>query len=156
MHKQYENKRIEDYMGEVARQIGSVPKPRRDEELKEMRAHLVHAVAANWELGMSEDVALANALDDFGTPEEAALNVVKAWRCFIRKQGVKTFWHILSIQSAFYIFLMLFMSPKASDVHLFTCCWAFTFVACVLLILGPHYLASQSDYRRLIATRARR
>lgn len=151
MHKQ-----LEDYLAEVARQIGSIPKPRRDEELREMRAHLDHAVAANREQGQSEDVAVANALDDFGTPVEAALNVVKAWRCFAWKHGVKTFWQMLSIQSALYIFLILFMSPKASDVHIFSCCWAFALVVCVLCVLGPHYLASQSDYRRLIAMRGRR
>ncbi len=46
MHKQ-----LEDYLTEVARQIGSIPKPRRDEELREMRAHLVNAVAAHRERG---------------------------------------------------------------------------------------------------------
>ena len=107
MHKQ-----LEDYLAEVARQIGSIPKPRRDEELKEMRAHLVHAVAANGELGQSEDVAVANALHDFGTPAEAALNVVKAWRCFTWKHGVKTFWNMLGIQSAFYAFHDLVHVPE--------------------------------------------
>ena len=151
MHKQ-----LEDYLAEVARQIGSIPKPRRDEELKEMRAHLVHAVAAYGELGQSEDVAVANALNDFGTPAEAALNVVKAWRCFTWKHGVRAFWNMLGIQSAFYAFQILFMYQRASDVRIWCWCWAFTLVVCVVCVLGPHYLASQSDYRRLISLRGRR
>ena len=50
-------KQLEDYLAEVARHIGSIPKPRRAEELREMRAHLVHAVAANRALGLTEDAA---------------------------------------------------------------------------------------------------
>ena len=151
MHKQ-----LEDYLAQVARQIGSIPKPRRDEELKEMRAHLVSAVAANQELGQSEDVAVGSALNDFGTPAEAALNVVRAWRRFAWKQGVKTFWTVVGIWSVFYVFQIVFMSPKAADLRLWFCGWAFTIVMCVLFILGPHSLASQSDYRRLVSMRRRR
>ena len=148
MHKQ-----LEDYLAEVARQIGSIPKPRRDEELREMRAHLVNAVAANRELGQSEDVAVAHALNDFGTPAEAALNVVRAWRCFTWKHGVKAFWTMLGTWSAYYAFQIVFMSHRESDLRFLGCCWVFTLVVCVL---GPHYLASQSDYRRLMSMRGRR
>ena len=151
MHKQ-----LEDYLAQVTRQIGSIPKPRRDEELKEMRAHLVSAVTANQELGQSEDVAVANALDDFGTPVEAALNVVRAWRCFAWKHGVKTFCTVVGIWSVFYVFQIVFMSPKVADLRLWFYGWAFTIVMSVLLILGPHYLASQSDYRRLVSMQRRR
>lgn len=148
MHKQ-----LEDYLTEVARQIGSIPKPRRDEELKEMREHLVSAIAANRELGQSEDVAAANALKEFGTPAEAALHVVRAWRCFAWKNGVKTFWTMFGIWSAFYAFQIVLMSYRASDLRLLCYCWAFTLGVCVLCILGPSYLASQSDYRRLVSMR---
>ena len=145
---------LEDYLVQVARQIGSIPKPRRDEELKEMRAHLVNAVAAHQELGQSEDVAVANALREFGTPEVAALNVVIAWRRFAWKQGVKAFWSMVGIWSVFYAFWGLF-SPTAADQHRWLWFWAFTVVSAALFVLGPHYLVSQSDYRRLLSMRRR-
>ena len=109
MHKQ-----LEDYLAEVARQIGSIPKPRRDEELREMRAHLVSAIAANQELGQSEDVAAANALNDFGTPAEAALSVVRAWRGFAWKHGVKTFWTMVGISVALLLVSDRVHAPQSS------------------------------------------
>lgn len=148
MHKQ-----LEDYLAQVAQKIGTMPKPRREEDLKEMRSHFVHAIAANQAKGLSEAAAVTNALNDFGTPAEAALNIVRAWRSFAWKHGVKTYWTIVGIWSVFYVFQIFFMSPKTADLRLWLYGWGFTFVMSALFILGPHYLASQSDYRRLVSMR---
>lgn len=78
--------RLEDYLEEVTKQLGSLPAERRDEELREMRQHLQEAVANSREQGLSEGQAVAAALTRFGTPKEAARSVIGAQRREVRKQ----------------------------------------------------------------------
>jgi len=71
---------LEEYLSEVAIHLSALPAKRRNEELREMRAHLENAVIVSRELGQSEDEAAQNAVAQFGTPQDLGENVVWAWR----------------------------------------------------------------------------
>lgn len=71
---------LENYLSEVARQLDSLPQTRRNEELKEMRQHLLSAVIVNREFGQSEEEAVTSALRQFGPPQEATEGLIQAWR----------------------------------------------------------------------------
>ncbi|MGI4787579.1 MAG: HAAS signaling domain-containing protein [Janthinobacterium lividum] len=71
---------LEDYLSEVAAHLNALPKKRRAEELAEMRTHLLNAATVSQELGQSEEDAVANAVQQFGTPEDLGENLVWAWR----------------------------------------------------------------------------
>lgn len=132
MHKQ-----LEEYLAEVAGQIASMPQPRRDEELKEMRAHLLMAVAANLEQGQSEEVAVANALDAFGTPAEASASVLGAWRVFVQKHIRKGFWRLGGIWSIPFSFMALFAS-NGPDRYPWLLALAFTWLVCLVgMVVSP-------------------
>lgn len=144
MYKQLEDyiglegcKGLEDYMEQVAQQIVSIPKPRRDEELKEIHTHLLMAVTANLEQGQVEEVAIANALQAFGTPAEASASVLFAWRRFVQKHIRKGFWRVGGIWSIFFCFMTLFTTNPSERYH-----WllglAFTWLICFIgMILSP-------------------
>ena len=71
---------LEAYLEQVAAHLSALPTKRRNEELREMRQHLLNAVTVNRELGQSEDEAVQNAVMQFGTPEDLGGNLVWAWR----------------------------------------------------------------------------
>ncbi len=85
MHKQ-----LEDYLNEVAKGLGSLPTARREEELSEIRQHLLSAVAASEEAGQTEDEAVQAAAEQFGTPQAVSKQIVSAWRHEAWKQGMRT------------------------------------------------------------------
>ncbi len=85
MHKQ-----LEDYLNEVAKSLGSLPPARRDEELSEIRQHLLSAVTASKEAGHIEDKAVQAAVEQFGSPQAVSKQIVSAWRREAWKQGMKT------------------------------------------------------------------
>jgi len=66
---------LENYLAEVAAHLSVLPTKRRNEELREMRAHLENAVIVSRELGHSEDDAA-----QFGTPQDLGDNLVWAWQ----------------------------------------------------------------------------
>ena len=72
--------RLEAYLSEVSAHLGALPGKRRDEELREMRAHLEATYAAGLSRGQSEDEAAREAFAQFGTPEELGLETVAAWK----------------------------------------------------------------------------
>lgn len=74
------DKRLEDYLAEVAEQLHPLPVARRNEELREMRQHPLNAVTVNREMGQSEDEAAASAVEQCGPPEEATQGLIRAWR----------------------------------------------------------------------------
>ena len=53
---------------------------RREEELREMRQHLLNAVTVNREVGQLEEDAAQNAVLQFGTAADLGDNLVWAWR----------------------------------------------------------------------------
>ena len=71
---------LETYLSEVAAHLSALPTKRRDEELREMRTHLENAVIVNRELGQTGDEAAADAVAQFGRPQDLGENVVWAWR----------------------------------------------------------------------------
>lgn len=71
---------LEVYLEQVAAHLSALPPKRRNEELREMRQHLLNAVTVNRELGQSEEDAAVNAVMQFGTPEDLGDNLVWAWR----------------------------------------------------------------------------
>lgn len=137
-------KPLEAYLSELERRLGSLPKPRRDEELKEVRHHLESAIAANREEGQSESLAIANAIADFGAPEEAAKTILGAWQRFLRKNSRKTFCIIEGMWSMFAAFQILVGSSSAADVRLWATFWILSVALTALGVLLPPYLPQRS------------
>ena len=71
---------LEAYLDQVAAQLSALPPKRREEELREMRQHLLNAVTVNQELGQSKDEAAANAVMQFGTPEAVGQDTMIVWK----------------------------------------------------------------------------
>lgn len=71
---------LEGFLDQVARGLGPLPVERGQDEIKEMRQHLLNAVLVNREMGQTEDEAAATALKQFGTPEAVGESLVWAWR----------------------------------------------------------------------------
>lgn len=73
--------RLEDYLSQVAAELSELPGEQREEDLREMRQHLANAMTVNQEiLRQDEDLALENALVEFGAPKELAAEMLTAWR----------------------------------------------------------------------------
>ncbi len=71
---------LETYLSEVEATLSALPTKQRAEELREMRTHLENAVTVGREMGRTEDEAVADAVAQFGTPEDLGGNIVWAWR----------------------------------------------------------------------------
>ncbi len=82
---------LEAYLDQVAVHLSALPAKRRTEELREMRQHLLNAITVNRELGQSKEDAAANAVMQFGTPEDLGDNLVWAWRRE-EKLNKRSFW----------------------------------------------------------------
>ena len=61
--------KLEQYLDQVCRGIAG-PRSLRQHVRQELREHLLDAAAAHKAAGMSEEAALARALEDFGGPEQ--------------------------------------------------------------------------------------
>src|ERR1022692_2685874 len=61
--------RLEQYLDQVCRSIGR-PVKMRQHVRQELREHLLDALAQHRSAGLSEEAALAKALEEFGKPEE--------------------------------------------------------------------------------------
>lgn len=140
MHKQ-----LEDYLTEVGRQLSSLPKPRFDDELNEMRQHILSAVIANQELGQSEETAVANAIEKFGTPEEVVTNVLWAWRRHLWQVNKKLFSKMAGIWSLFYVFTLLTSAHTPSQQGRVFLFWASTITVFALFMLVPHYFRMRTQ-----------
>jgi hypothetical protein len=148
MHEQ-----LEAYLAEVAKQLASIPKPRRDEELKEIRQHLLSAVSAHQESGQSEAEATANALADFGTPEVASANILLAWWIRWRTVLLKDYCKAVGVFSVAAAFQVQSLSPNAADQHRCLWGWVSFFVFLALALIGPFYLPTNSVWRWIAAGR---
>lgn len=137
---------VDEYLHEVTKQLGSLPAERRDEELREMRQHLDEAAAKSREQGLSEEQAVAAALTRFGTPEEAAENVIWAWRHSVRKVWSRFSVRFICLWGGWYIiFFCITPHPIMAHPHflnallLWKLLFGFTFFLPLLLAL-PLYL----------------
>lgn len=100
---------LEGYLSEVAAHLSALPSKRRNEELREMRAHLENAVIINREQGQSEDEAAQSAVAQFGTPKSLGDNVVWAWRRG-EMRSRRSFWSAVVSAPLTLLSLMLVMS----------------------------------------------
>ena len=97
---------LEAYLEQVAAHLSALPPKRRNEELREMRQHLLNALTVNRELGQTEEDAAANAVMQFGTPEDLGDNLIWAWRRGENKLNRRSSW-IAAVST----FVILFFSP---------------------------------------------
>jgi hypothetical protein len=67
--------KIEQYLDQVCRSIGG-PRALRQHVRQELRGHLQDAVAGYKAAGLSEELALARALEEFGKPDEVRSELV--------------------------------------------------------------------------------
>ncbi len=82
---------LEEYLAEVERNLAPLPSARRNDELRELREHLLYAVAASRQQGLSEDDAVRAALEQFGAPENIGSEVVSVWRRGERRESLRSF-----------------------------------------------------------------
>ncbi len=108
---------LEQYLSEVAAHLSALPAKRRNEELREMRAHLENAVIVNRELGQSEDEAAQSAVAQFGTPKDLSENVVWAWRRGAA-QDRRSFWGASLTTPIVLCLLSFVMNQRAFDLLL--------------------------------------
>ena len=109
---------LEANLEQVAVHLSALPVKRRDEELREIRQHLLNAVTVNQELGQSEDDAAANAVMQFGTPEDLGENLVWAWKRE-RSLNRKSFWGAASAALVLN-YCLVWLLPAAQPLfHLF-------------------------------------
>ncbi len=71
---------LEGYLSEVSAHLGALPRKRRADEMREMRAHLENAIVVSRELGQSEHEAAQTAIAQFGTAQVVGAGAVTAWR----------------------------------------------------------------------------
>ena len=96
--------RLEEYLAQVEHELRGVPAPQRDEELREMRQHLIDNVTVNQEiLGYDEEQAVATVLEEFGAPKKLAAEILTAWR----RGDEKTNWIRIGM-AAFYSTVFLY------------------------------------------------
>jgi hypothetical protein len=70
--------KLEHYLDQICRSIGG-PKSLRQHVRQELREHLLDAAAEHRAAGLSEEAALARAVNDFGGPEEVRLGLEEAY-----------------------------------------------------------------------------
>ena len=74
------NQQLESYLKELKRRLRFLPADQRDNEIQETRQHLLQLVEDAQTRGMSEAAARAVALRQFGTPDQVARGLRKAFR----------------------------------------------------------------------------
>lgn len=74
------HQRLEQYLNELAVRLNSLPAYQRDEELAEVRAHLEAMIAANQELGDTEEEAVHAALRQFDASRKLGQGLARTWR----------------------------------------------------------------------------
>lgn len=136
---------LENYLAEVRAKLSALPLKRREEEMREMRQHLLSAMEANRDLGQGEDEAAMNALNEFGTSAEASESVLWAWRRDLRRKMQKQSWRACltpaGIWTAFYVFEG-FQSPH--EMSRWFCAWIATMFISALIIVTPYYSLEKS------------
>ena len=82
MLKKSELQSLESYLAQIARELRALPPQARDEEMREIEAHLRALVLASQQLeNVSQVVATATALKQFGAPHAIGKKLRKAWEC---------------------------------------------------------------------------
>ncbi len=119
---------LENYLAEVRARLTALPAERREEEMREMRQHLLNAAEANRELGQSEDEAAATALIQFGSVEEASESIRWAWDRDSRKASAKAFGFGAAIWTVFHVYEGVTSYPSGTGIWFHG--WVITMVIC--------------------------
>ena len=114
--------------------LRSVPAKRRDDELREMCRHLLDAVEAEREQGLTEDDAVRAALTTFGPPEQTADVILEAQRRVLRKLSMDAFRWGSASNAIFYIWLF-FQDTVTSHRLVAIGVWVATEILGVLLMV---------------------
>jgi len=133
---------LENYLAEVRTKLDTLPAERREEEMREMRQHLLSAFEANRELEQSENEAAANALADFGTPEKASESVLWAWRRDVRKKRMKTSWMMAGFWTLSSILDGFLWREHGYGYNVALCMWIPTMLVLLLQYLPAKYQPS--------------
>ncbi len=124
---------LERYLDQVCRSIGG-PRPLRDHVRQELREHLHDAAARHRAAGLSEEAAVAQALAEFGRPEQVrseleathghramAVVIDTALRWKESTMRAKWLWAtgahlglavVIALEALFLTFLVMFIVPK--------------------------------------------
>src|SRR5262245_13673330 len=131
--------KLEQYLDQVCRSIAG-PRSLRQHVRQELREHLLDAAAEHKAAGMTEEAALARALEDFGGPEEVRagleathghrlLPVVidKAMQWQERTMKAKWLWttwaylalaSVVALEVGFLTFSVIFLVPRFQKLML--------------------------------------
>ncbi len=111
--------RLESYLSEVAARLKGLPAVRRNEELREMRGHLLSRVEAYQELGETEQEAIESTLRQFGPPVEVAGGLTRAWRrsCGGRQDVLRAAGCSVLLMAP-YIAGMMLLEPKMEPLRM--------------------------------------
>jgi hypothetical protein len=133
---------LESYLSEVAAHLSALPIKRRNEELREMRAHLENALIVSRERGQTEDEAAQSVVAQFGPPTELGENVVWAWQRGLARER-RSFWGATAVTT-----LMLCLSGMAPVNLLRFDYWRsgveYTMVTLLLDLCGINHLHSST------------
>lgn len=89
MHERLETyAAVDTYLQEVGAHLAKLPPAVRDEELRELRGHLLALVAAGCELNEGHDEAVQAALRQFGAPRRIGRDLMSAWK----RRHLKELW----------------------------------------------------------------
>jgi len=94
---------LENYLAEVQVKLSPLPAKRREEEMREMRQHLLNAVIVNREFGQSEEEAETNAVAEFGPSQEAAASLVRTWQQGRQRKNKRFFWRMSAVYIGIFV-----------------------------------------------------
>ncbi|MEO7714781.1 MAG: hypothetical protein ABIY70_01145 [Capsulimonas sp.] len=106
--------KLEEYLLGVSERLDPLPTLRRNEELREMRQHLLNAVIVNQEFGMSEDEAAHTAIKQYGPTEDIASQLVWAWRRGDKREKALGVWGGAACTMAIMFVLSIIAPPVGS------------------------------------------
>lgn len=73
------NQRLEQYLSDAEQKLQSLPPARRQEEIGEIREHLVASIEAREEIGQTTDIATEDALAQFGAVQQVTVGLQRVW-----------------------------------------------------------------------------
>ena len=104
---------LEAYLDQVAAHLSALPAKRRNEELREIRAHLLNAVAANCKMNQPQEEAARNAVVQFGMPDELGKSLFVAWQRE-EKLNKRSFWGAAACTPLLSVLMQLCLTPEAA------------------------------------------
>lgn len=100
------SRRLDDYLGRVAHQLRALPQAVRENEVREMRAHLEQLIEDGMASGHNPEAATNSALMQFGEARGVGIGVRDVW------EGQKTGWK--PVLTAFFVGLLFWGGAMSS------------------------------------------